>query len=444
MGRKDSLPVAPADKNHPSAQDGEAGGSSMSHSRPGKVSKPPQRGRRARAPQIGVGHYQATGREKKYILQVLKSGRISPGPFVGAFEERFAAAHQARYGIMLNSGTSALRLAVACLKEVCRWQDGDEILVPALTFVASSNVVIQLGLRPVFVDVDPRTYNLNPEGIEAKLTARTRAIMPVHLFGQPCDMDEICAIARKNRLRIIEDACETPFARYKGRPVGSFGDIAAFSTYVAHILVTGVGGLALTDNPEYAVILKSLANHGRDSIYITMDDDQGKRPEELFRIVERRFKFVRLGYSFRATEFQGALGLAQLEQRGSILAKRRQNALRLLEGLADLQPLIQLPFQAPDREHVFMMFPIVIRDPRIEKRALVNFLEENRIETRDMLPLLNQPVYRELVGNIEDHYPVAKNINNNGFYVGCHNGLGRRELDYMIAKFHEFLDPFLH
>ncbi len=385
--------------------------------------------------QLGVGCSDIGPREIRYVNQVLKSQRLSYGPFTAKFEQRFAKGHQNRFGIMCNSGTSALRIAVACLKEHDQWGGDSEVLVPAVTFVATSNVLLQQNIRPVFVDVDPKTYNIDPAQMERHITSKTRAIMVVHLFGQPAEMDPIMTIAKKYNLRIIEDSCETMFVNYKGKSVGSFGDISCFSTYIAHLLVTGVGGLALTNNPEYAVTIKSLMNHGRDSIYLSIDDDKTDDPEKLFNVVQRRFKFVRLGYSFRATEMEAALGLAQLERHSEILSARQRNARYLLKKLKPLERYIQLPWWPDYKEHAFMMFPIVIQEPRVEKSDLVFYLEQRQIETRDMLPLINQPIYVKLFGNLDAHYPVAAHINNNGFYIGCHQGLKTNDLDYMADTF---------
>ena len=204
------------------------------------------------------------------------------------FERELASLHDCRFGLMCNSGTSALQIALAALKEVHGWKDGDEVLVPALTFVATSNVVLYNGLTPVFVDVEPDYYELDAAKIEARITERTRAIIPVHIAGLPCDMDPIMEIAARHGLRVVEDSCETMFSRYKGKAVGSFGDIGCFSTYAAHVITTGVGGLCVTSDPELNVILKSLMNHGRDSIYIRMDDDQDAETD-VFAIADRRF-----------------------------------------------------------------------------------------------------------------------------------------------------------
>ena len=245
----------------------------------------------------------------------------------------------------------------------------------------------------------------------------------------------IIKICQKHNLRLIEDSCETMFANYKGKKVGSFGDIGCFSTYIAHFLVTGVGGLCTTNDPDLAVILRSLMNHGRDSIYLSIDDDN-KTDYQLFQVVERRFKFIRLGHSFRATELESAIGLGQLEQKNKIISKRRANARYLTRGLQNLEEYLQLPYIPDDRDHNFMMYPVVVK--KGGKKNLVHFLEKNLIETRDMMPLVNQPIYLKLFGKIEDEFPVAKWINKNGFYIGCHQYLTKDELNYVIAKFYQF------
>ncbi len=389
--------------------------------------------------QIGVGCISISAKAKRYVCKVLDTGRLSYGPFIKRFEETFAAAHGVRFAVMVNSGTSALEMAVACLKETFSWEDGDEILCPAVTFVASSNVIIANNLTPIFVDIDPRTYNINPLEIEAKITKRTRAIMVVHLFGQPAAMDHIMRIAKKHNLRVIEDSCETMFAGYKGTPVGSFGDISCFSTYVAHILVTGVGGIALTNNPQYAAHLRSLANHGRDNIYISIDDDRDAAGTNLKEVIARRFSFIRRGYSYRVTEMEGALGCAQLEEHKPGIAKRKRNGAYFLKHLAEFEEHLQLPWNPEFADHVFMMFPIVIKESSpIKKAELTHFLEMHNIETRDMLPLINQPFYVKMFGDLESAYPVARWVNHNGFYIASHQMLSVADRAYIVSVFKEF------
>jgi dTDP-4-amino-4,6-dideoxygalactose transaminase len=383
-----------------------------------------------------VGGLKLGPNEKRYLSQVIKSNRLSYGPITKQFEHEFAALHGCRFALFCSSGTAALQLAISALKERYAWQSGDEVLVPAVTFIATSNVVIHSGLTPVFVDVDAGTFNIDPQRIEEHITPRTRAIMPVHLMGLPCEMAPIMEIADRYGLRIVEDACETMFARYRGQVVGSFGDVGCFSTYVAHFIVAGIGGFATTNDAELAVMMRSLMNHGRDSIYISIDDDDDVQGKQLEMIAEKRFSFVYLGHNFRATELEAAIGLGQLEDRHQIIEQRRLIAKRLLDGLSDLSKYLQLPVVPTDREHVFMLFPLVVRQG--EKRSLVNYLENRGIETRDLMPLLNQPIYTKLFGDLESHYPVAASLNQSGFYIGCHQYMSDRDVDYIIKVFHTF------
>jgi len=392
----------------------------------------------ARRPQIGVGGFQITPRARQLVLEVLASNRLSAGPMMARFEQEFARLHGCRYGLMSNSGTSSMQIALAALKERRGWRDGDEVLVPAVTFIATSNVVLYNGLKPVFVDVDPRHYTMDPAQIERRITPRTRALMPVHLAGLPCEMDPIVALARRRGLAIVEDSAETMFVGDRGRPVGSFGEIGCFSTYAAHMITTGVGGLCTTNDPELLVLLKSLMNHGRDSIYIRMDDDDDLSGRALFEVADRRFSFVRLGHSFRATEMEAALGVAQLEEREDLLARRRRTAALLDEGLAPLSGRLQLPAARPGAEHAYMFYPLTILDPAVRRDDLIAYLEDRGVETRYLLPLINQPVYRGLFGNLDAEYPVAARLNRDAFYVGCHPGMTDEDAAYVTDCFRKF------
>lgn len=387
--------------------------------------------------QIGSAGFHFGAKEKKYIGEVLKSHRLSYGPWSQLFEEVFAKEHDSKFAVFSNSGTSALHMALAAMKEKYGWRDGDEVIVPAVTFVATSNIVIYNKMSPVFVDVDPKTYNIDPQKIEAAITSRTRVILPVHLFGMPADMTPILRIAKKHKLRVLEDSCECMFAKYKEKKVGSFGDIGCFSTYIAHFLVTGVGGLAVTSDPELAVLMRSYMNHGRDSIYLNIDADKGLSKENLKMVVAKRFSFVRLGHSMRATELEAALGVAQFEGRHDDIRRRREIASYYTKNLSDLNRFIQLPMVPKDRDHNYMMYPIVLKN--MHKSELVNYLEERNIETREMVPLTNQPVYKKLFGkNLESKFPVAKWINESGFYIGSHPYLKPKEVKYIVDVIHEF------
>ncbi len=389
--------------------------------------------------QIGVGACKVSKRQKLYVQRVLASNRITYGPMIQQFEKEFAALHKKRFAVFCNSGTSALHISIAALREQYGWNTGDEVIIPALTFVADVNVLLQNNLKPVFVDVDPKLYTMDPAKLERAITKKTRAIIPVHLFGLPCEMDTIMAIAKRKKIKVIEDVCESLFVSYKGRPVGSFGDISCFSTYQAHILTTGVGGFALTDDPKLATLLRSLMNHGRDGIYITIDDDKVSDKKKLPEIVQRRFNFIRPGYSFRATEFEAALGLAALHDGIHIsIQKRNRIASEFTSYLKKYSAHLQLPDFPAHSSHAFMMFPIVVKSDSIARDELVSFLEDHNVETRFMLPLINQPYIKQLFGDLSKKYPASHFINENGFYIASHEHLSSGDAKYIKTVFDEF------
>lgn len=381
--------------------------------------------------QVTVGDVKIGPKEREYINQVLDSGRLSYGPFSKRFEQLWAKLHDSKFAVFCNSGTSALQISLQALKELHGWSDGDEVLVPSVTFVATSNIVLHNRLTPVFVDVDPFTYNIDPALIEAKLTPRTMAMIPVHLAGLPANMSEIAYLSGRHALKIVEDSCETTFARHAGRSVGAWGDAGCFSTYMAHYVVTGVGGLVTTNNPDLAALLRSYMNHGRNGIYVSIDDDDGLTGDKLKEMISKRFSFDRIGHSFRCTEMEAALGLAQLENWENILAGRKAVAAYYNENLAKI-PGIEEHLQLPrGDEHVYMIYPLVVKDAK-HKGPLTLHLEEHGIETRDLLPLLGQPIYRKMFGDLLEQYPVAKMLDACGFYIGCHQHVDDEAMQHVV------------
>lgn len=379
--------------------------------------------------QIGVGHFKTTPRMRDLINLALDNNRLSYGPLSKDFEWRFATMHNANHAILSNSGTSALQVALQAMKEIHGWEDGDEVIIPAVTFVATANIVLHNRMVPVPVDVDHRSYNMAPLLMEQAITPKTRAVIPVHLFGQMADMTTIAVIAQQHGLKIIEDSCECVHVTHCGHHPGELGNIAAFSTYVAHLITTGVGGLSLTNDPTYAAKMRSLVNHGRDGIYISIDDDKNLGSSELREVVNKRFRFESVGHSFRVTELEAAIGLAQLEDSDYTITTRQYNAHYMTAMLDNFRGRIQLPTTADGNIHAFMMYPMVMLNE--SKWDLCNALEENGIETREMMPLINQPAYEGLFD--QSKYPVANWINDSGFYVGCHPGMGFREVDRIVS-----------
>lgn len=377
-----------------------------------------------------LGTFKATPEMRALIDQVLDTGRLSYGPLSRRFENEFAQIHGAGYGVLSNSGTSSLQVALQALKELHGWADGDEVIVPALTFVATINVVYHCRLTPVLVDVDPDYYAIDPILIEEAITPKTRCIIPVHPFGQPADMVAIMRIAERADLCVIEDSCEAMFVR-SGKPpefVGSWGDVGCFSTYVAHLITGGVGGIGITNNPDIAKKMRSLVNHG---ISLT-ELPTGEQYDPTF--MARNFVFDSIGHSFRVTELEAALLLPQLACGFDIIARRQENASLILDALDKYRSHIELPKVRPHTEHAWMVFPIVLR--RASKVGFMRHLRRNHIECRDMLPLTNQPCYRFHPAL----YPASERINEQGFYIGCHQGLTPNDIAHLENVFYQYYE----
>ncbi len=377
---------------------------------------------------VSLGTWQNTPRIEAAVLSVLHSGRLSYGPVSQAYERRFAKMHDCDYGVVSNSGTSSLVVALQSLKHMHSWQDGDEVIVPALTFVASVNAILHNRLTPVLVDVNPHTFNIEPTLIEGGITDRTRCIMPVHLFGQPAHIANICTFALKHNLSVVEDSCEAVLAKQFGASVGSWGDVGCFSTYAAHHLVTGVGGMATTNNPDLAKLMRSLVNHGIDLTELP----NGENYDPSF--LARKFRFTSVGHSFRMTELEAAIGLAQLDDLPAHIEHRRKNAEYLITGLTGLDGCLQTQATLFGAHHSWMVFPIVLRYG--SKWPVMKHLQAHDIECREMVPLTNQPCYNFN----EADYPVAKNINERGFYVGCHQGLTTEHLEHIISTLQDYFN----
>ncbi len=382
---------------------------------------------------LGTLNISQTG--KDYVNDCLNNNRLSKGSYTEKFEQEFARLHGCKHGIFLNSGTSALQVALAALKEVHGYKDGDEVIVPATTFIATSNVVLQNNLKPVFADVDPDTYNISASGIVNALSARTRCIIPVHLFGLSADMKMAMWFARQNGLQVIEDSCETMFTNWGTQPVGSMGDLGCFSTYVAHLIVGGVGGLITTNNDRLAEISRSLMAHGRDSIYTNIDQDDSDDKELRKQMIERRYRFERVGYSYRATELEAAIALSELERWEQNIHTRRDNAKYLTSLLTNLP--LQTPYVPWHSNHSFMMYPLVCNDD-VDREALLMHLENHGVETRYLFPLLDQPVYKKLFPGEAEKFPVAQRLAKQGFFIGMHQGLTGEDMRYIAEVIHAY------
>lgn len=379
---------------------------------------------------VTLGHFETTHKMRRYIDQVLTTGRLSYGVLCGEFEARFALLHNSLYGVLSNSGTSSLQVALQALKIRHNWPVWSEVLIPASTFVATANVCYHNDLIPVPVDIDSEYYCIDPGEIEAKITKSTVAIMPVHLFGHPADMKRIRQIADSYNLSIVEDSCECMFVSDNDISVGSWGEVGVFSFYMGHILPIGVGGIGITRDEDLAKLMRSLVNHG-----ISLTELPAGSPYDP-TFLARKFEFIHRGHSFRITEMEAALGLAQLDDWGTMMDRRAHNAEYLTENLKPLSDmgLLQLPSIRKDADHAWMVYPIlVLKQP---KQPLRRTLQNAGIECRDAMPLTNQPCY----DFDENAYPNAKFLNRHGLYIGCHQGLTKLQLDYTLENIYKHFD----
>lgn len=391
---------------------------------------------------IPFGTITVTEQAKALILEALESKRLSSGRYVREFERRFAELIGTKEAVAVGTGTDADALALAVLYDFGALR-GDEVIVPALSFVATGNAVLQAGFRPVFVDIDRKTLNIDPERIEKAITKRTKAIMPVHLMGKPADMDRINAIAKRYNLYVIEDAAEAHGAVYKGKMAGSIGDMGAFSLYVAHIVSTVEGGIVTTNNPDFAEILRSLRSHGRackcESCILNTASAYCSKRFSYGRDI--RFVFERVGFSSKMNELEAAIGLGNLEIYEDILEKRRRNLYYLMDGMKRFSPYLTTIEKEPHEEIGPHALPIVIgEEAGFSRDDLVGFLEEKGIDTRDLFSSIpTQCPGFAFLGYREGDFPNAEYVGRKGIHIGVHQDLGMEECEYILSSLEEFL-----
>jgi perosamine synthetase len=324
-------------------------------------------------------------REEELVLEVLRSGRLSLGPTIDRFEELFAAAVGAPYAAAVSSGTAGLHLL--CVS--AGLEAGDEVITSPYSFAASANCFIYEGAVPVFADIDPQTLNLDPAAVEAAVTERTKAIVAVDIYGYPCELDELRAIAAKHGLAFIQDSCEALGAEYKGEAIGSHGPSAVFAFYPNKQITTGEGGMVTTHSEAEWLLLRSLRNQGRG--------DEGGWLEH-----------VRLGFNYRLDDVGAALGIGQLEKLDEILALRREVAARYGELLGGIDG-VELP-HADDPDHVRSWFVYVVKLPSNDARErVIAHFEREDIGFNRYLPSIHlQPYMRERYGFREGMFPVSE------------------------------------
>lgn len=345
-------------------------------------------------------------KENEYVLECLKTNWISSkGKYIEEFEEKFANYCGCRYGVSTTSGTTALHLAMASLGI----GPGDEVIIPAFTMVATAFAVVYTGARPVLVDSEPETWNMDINQIEGKITNGTKAIMPVHIYGHPCDMDPILELARERNLYVVEDAAEAHGAEYKGKKAGGIGDVGCFSFYGNKIITTGEGGMIVTSDEEIAERARSL--------------------KDLAFSRERRFLHTDVGFNYRMTNIQAAIGLAQFERIDELAEMRRRNARLYNEYLKEVKG-IRLPIEKEWAKSIYWMYAILIEDEfGISTCELMDKLMKKGIDTRTFfIPMHEQPVFRKIGLFKGEKYPIAEELSKKGMYLPSSSGLKEEEI----------------
>jgi len=356
-------------------------------------------------------------REKKYTLEVLNSGVLSLGKKQELFEKKFAKFVGTKYACAVSSGTAGLHLAMIA----SGIGPGDEVITTPFSFVASANAILYVGAKPVFADIDPLTYNIDPKKIECAITGKTKAILVVHIFGQPAEMDPILKIAQKHHLKIIEDACESLGATYKGRMAGAFGESAVFAFYANKQMTTGEGGIIVTNNKKYHDLFLSLRNQGRGSNMQWLDHN-------------------RLGYNYRMNELSAAVGLAQVERLNWLIKDRQLVAGLYNNFLAPHGELIQVPEAPPHNTHTWQVYVIRIKNPDISRDKIILELQKGGISTKPYFPSIHLfSFYKDRFGFKPGDFPVSEAVSNSTIALPFYIGLKKEDVKYISNKLIEII-----
>ncbi len=345
---------------------------------------------------IPVNEPLLDGNEKKYLQECIETGWISSeGPFIKEFERRVAERVTRKHGIAVTNGTAAIDAAVDALGIGA----GDEVILPAFTIISCVNQIVRSGATPVLVDCDPLTWNMDVTQIEAKITARTKAIMIVHIYGLPVDVDPVLDIAARYGLRTIEDAAEMHGQTYRGKPCGSFGDVSTFSFYPNKHITTGEGGMIVTNDDQLAEECRSLRN--------------------LCFQPQKRFVHERLGWNLRMTNLQAAVGLAQIERLDEFVTRKRRMGTRYSEMLAGL-PGVELPIRSKDyADNIYWVYGVVLEESlNLDAETVIQRLSRMGVGCRPFFcPMHMQPVLRRMGLFEGETYPVAERLYERGFYL---------------------------
>ncbi len=351
------------------------------------------------------------GRELEYVTNCINSNWISSkGWYVEEFERKFSNYCNCKYGVTTTNGTSSIHLALASIG----LKKDDEVIVPAFTMISSVLPIIYCGAKPVLVDCDPDTWTINVNQIESKISKKTKAILPVHIYGHPCDMDPIINLAKRHNIHVITDDAEAHGAEYKAKKTGGLADVGCFSFYANKIITCGEGGMMVTNNEKIAERAKTLKN-------LSFKKD-----------ARRVYLHSEIGYNYRLTNLQAAVGLAQFEKIDELVEMRRRNALLYKECLSGIAGL-RFPVEKEWAKNVHWMFSILVNsDFRVNRDTLIDKLEKKGIETRPFfIPMNQQPAFRNRGMFQGENYPVSEDISCKGLHLPSSSGLKAQEIEFV-------------
>jgi len=397
---------------------------------------------------VYVGDFHLGEDEKKAIMEVLSSGRISEGKKVREFEKLWTHYIGTKYSVALSSGTAALMVGLIALNYKKRYKTKKRKVITApVTYIATSNALVLTGYEPVYVDVDPKTFVITPENIRKHLESAKDlenyvAINPVHLMGYVCGMDEINKIASEYNLVVIEDSAQAHGSIYKDKKAGSMSLFSIFSFYIAHNIQAGEMGALNTNDIEIYKLAKKLKANGRLCDCLICTRHEGKCPHSSLDAedYDPRFTHDLIGYNFKTMEFQAALGISQIKKTDEIFRRRQFNVKYLNEKLQKFSSILQLPVF--DENVSYLAYPIVIKgQTAISRKELRYRLEKEGVENRPLFGCIptQQPAYAYLKDLYTDKLPNAEYIGKSGFYIGCHQYLSQEDLDYIVYVFEKIL-----
>jgi CDP-6-deoxy-D-xylo-4-hexulose-3-dehydrase len=381
---------------------------------------------------------------------------LTTGRFAAQFERAFAKVMGVRHAILVNSGSSANLVALSALTSPSlgeeRLKKGDEVITVAAGFPTTVNPIIQNGLVPVFIDVHLPTYGAEVSQLEAALSSKTRAVMMAHTLGNPFDLAAVTAFCATHDLYLVEDCCDAVGARYAGKGVGTFGDLATTSFYPAHHITMGEGGAVLTKAPALKTLVESFRDWGRDCwCEPGKDNTCGKRfcwqLGDLPEGYDHKYTYSHIGYNLKATDMQAAVGVAQLERLPGFIEARRRNFDFLYRSLSELSDVLLLPEATPNSEPSWFGFPILVReDAPFSRDALTAFLESRKIATRLVFGgnLVRQPAYKDVEHRVVGDLAQSDRVMRGAFWVGVYPGLTEAMLSYVAESIHEFCRAGVH